>query len=54
MPSGHGDLFESNAFAAALGCSRLYCFVCSRTRTADDLLAYFVAAIRSLGGVPEE
>lgn len=54
MVSRHGEVFEFSVFSATLGYSRLHRFVYSRTRTADDLLACWLATISSLGGVAEE
>ncbi len=54
MVSRHGEAFEFNVFTATLGFSRLHKFVYSPGRGTDELLACWLATIRSLGGVPGE
>lgn len=54
MTGRGGEPYEFNVFSATLGFSRRHVFVYSRTRTADDLPACWVAVVRALGGVPAE
>ncbi len=54
MTSRAGEEFRFNVFSATLGFSRRHFFAYSKTRTADDLLACWLAAIKAMGGVPEK
>ena len=54
MTSRRGEEFELDVFSSTLGCSRAHRFVYSRTRTEDDLIACWLSAIRSYGGVAEQ
>lgn len=54
MTSRAGEDFRFNVFSATLGFSRRHFFAYPKTRTADDLLACWLAVIKAAGGVPAE
>ena len=54
LVDAEGELHEFSVFTATLGYSRRHVFIPTRSRTTDDLLAYLLATLRTLGGAPEE
>lgn len=54
MTDASGEVFESDAFSATLGFSRLHKLAYAPTRTEDVLLGCLLGTFKFYGGVPEE